>query len=259
MKKLINADMIREKYHQGERELTCLRAEYIVTPEARTVAAELGFMLNETGNASLNANHAPAMVPEIKSVPVNTVKTPPEDAVRLTIRQSVLNTMPEMSQNTALVDQLVDKVMKERLAEEASNASTKAASTSVAATPKEEYDAKVIAGGIKRISGPSIKMGPFEAGVASEVHAVSLVTGADGSNIAAGMMQWENCFFPWTLNYDEINYIIEGELHIRCDGQTVVAKAGDVLFIPKKSSIEFGTPSHVKFFYVAHPVNWSEC
>lgn len=248
MKKLINADMIREKFRQGERTFTCLRAEYIVTPEARTVAAELGFILSETGNASANTNHTSKIDSNIN------IQSTHQDDLRLSIRQSVLNSMPEMSQNTALVDQLVDKVMKERQIEEASTTSIKTNSNS-----KEDYDAKVIAGGIKRISGHSIKMGPFEAGVASEVHAVSLVTGADGSNIAAGMMQWENCFFPWTLNYDEINYIIEGELHIRCDGQTVVAKAGDVLFIPKKSSIEFGTPTQVKFFYVAHPVNWSEC
>ncbi len=34
-------------------------------------------------------------------------------------------------------------------------------------------------------------------------------------------------------------------------GETLVAKAGDVMFIPKGSSIEFGTPSTVRFLYVA--------
>ena len=36
----------------------------------------------------------------------------------------------------------------------------------------------------------------------------------------------------------------------------VGAKAGDVMFIPKGSSIEFGTPSTVRFLYVAWPANW---
>ncbi len=69
--------------------------------------------------------------------------------------------------------------------------------------------------------------------------------------MAAGFMQWENAFFPWTLNYDEIDMVLEGELHVRHQGETLVAKAGDVMFIPKGSSIEFGTPSTVRFLYVA--------
>ncbi|MDY9677318.1 ethanolamine utilization acetate kinase EutQ, partial [Escherichia coli] len=40
------------------------------------------------------------------------------------------------------------------------------------------------------------------------------VTGDDGSSMAAGFMQWENAFFPWTLNYDEIDMVLEGELHV---------------------------------------------
>lgn len=45
--------------------------------------------------------------------------------------------------------------------------------------------------------------------------------------------------------------VLEGELHVRHEGETMVAKAGDVMFIPKGSSIEFGTPSTVRFMYVA--------
>ncbi|MDI4751655.1 N-acetylmuramoyl-L-alanine amidase, partial [Salmonella enterica subsp. enterica serovar Anatum] len=42
------------------------------------------------------------------------------------------------------------------------------------------------------------------------------------------------------LNYDEIDMVLEGELHVRHEGETMIAKAGDVMFIPKGSSIEFG-------------------
>ncbi|MEA7543799.1 cupin domain-containing protein, partial [Salmonella enterica subsp. enterica serovar Montevideo] len=42
----------------------------------------------------------------------------------------------------------------------------------------------------------------------------------------------------WTLNYDEIDMVLEGELHVRHEGETMIAKAGDVMFIPKGSSIE---------------------
>ena len=35
-----------------------------------------------------------------------------------------------------------------------------------------------------------------------------LRNGYDGSSMAAGFMQWDNAFFPWTLNYDEIDMIL---------------------------------------------------
>ena len=89
--------------------------------------------------------------------------------------------------------------------------------------------------------------------------AADLITAEDGSSMAAGFMQWENAFFPWTLNYDEIDMVLEGELHVRHEGETMVAKAGDVMFIPKGSAIEFGTPSSVRFLYVAWPANWQAC
>lgn len=44
--------------------------------------------------------------------------------------------------------------------------------------------------------------------------------------MAAGFMQWDNAFFPWTLNYDEIDMILEGELHVRHEGETMIAKPG---------------------------------
>ena len=39
-------------------------------------------------------------------------------------------------------------------------------------------------------------------------------------------------------------------------GKPVLGKPGDVLFIPKGSAIEFGTPSAVRFFYVTYPADW---
>jgi ethanolamine utilization protein EutQ len=71
-------------------------------------------------------------------------------------------------------------------------------------------------------------------------------------------MALEKGEFPWTLAYDEVDVVLEGELVITRDGKSARARAGDTIFIPKGSSITFGTPEHVRFIYVAFPANWNE-
>jgi ethanolamine utilization protein EutQ len=90
-----------------------------------------------------------------------------------------------------------------------------------------------------------------------DVRLVDVVTAEHGSPMAAGVMSLRTGSFPWTLNYDEVEYVIEGELHIGTGDQTVVGKPGDVLYIPKGTSITFGTPSWAKFLYVTYPADWA--
>ena len=40
----------------------------------------------------------------------------------------------------------------------------------------------------------------------------------ENKNLAAGLMKIEQTEFPWTLNYDEVDYVIEGRLTIRING-----------------------------------------
>lgn len=159
------------------------------------------------------------------------------------IRETIIAHLPEGQFTESLVAQLMEKVMKEKQSLEQG-------------AMQPSFKSVTGKGGIKVIDGSSVKFGRFDGAEPHCVGLTDLVTGDDGSSMAAGFMQWENAFFPWTLNYDEIDMVLEGELHVRHEGQTMIAKAGDVMFIPKGSSIEFGTTSSVKFLYVAWPANW---
>lgn len=83
-----------------------------------------------------------------------------------------------------------------------------------------------------------------------------VVTEADGSPMAAGYMTLTKGEFPWTLDYDEVQIVLEGELHLGGDAGHKVGRPGDILYVPKGSSITFGTPSWTKFVYVTFPANW---
>ena len=93
------------------------------------------------------------------------------------------------SASADVIDQLVRKVAGEHLQTEPTSASQP--------------------GGIKRVKGQDVRMGIFDgAGPDARVGIADVITGVDGSSMAAGFMQWENAFFPWTLNYDEIDMVL---------------------------------------------------
>ena len=221
MKKLITANDIREAHARGEQAMSVVLRASIITPEAREVADLLGFTITECDES----------IPVTASVPAS---VPADKTESQRIRETIIAQLPEGQFTESLVAQLMEKVMKE----------------------KQSLESVTGKGGIKVIDGSSVKFGRFDGAEPHCVGLTDLVTGDDGSSMAAGFMQWENAFFPWTLNYDEIDMVLEGELHVRHEGQTMIAKAGDVMFIPKGSSIEFGTTSSVKFLYVAWPANW---
>src|SRR5512143_78128 len=80
----------------------------------------------------------------------------------------------------------------------------------------------------------------------------------DRSPMGAGYMSLDKGEMQWTLTYDEIDIVLEGELVITRGNEQVRGKTGDVIYIPKGSSITFGTPNWTRFVYVVFPVNWNE-
>lgn len=224
MKKLITANDIRAAHARGEQAMSVVLRASIITPEAREVAELLGFTITECDES------VPAGVDAAKS-----------ETQR--IRETIIAQLPEGQFTESLVAQLMDKVMKEKQSQEQGKM-------------QPGFKSVTGKGGVKVIDGGSVKFGRFDGAEPHCVGLTDLVTEQDGSSMAAGFMQWDNAFFPWTLNYDEIDMVLEGELHVRHEGETMIAKAGDVMFIPKGSSIEFGTPTTVRFLYVAWPANW---
>ena len=91
-----------------------------------------------------------------------------------------------------------------------------------------------------------------------QVTTTDLFTLQESPRLGAGLMEMKETTFPWTLTYDEIDYIIEGRLEILIDGRKVVGEAGDIILIPKNSKIEFSAPKYAKFLYFVYPANWSE-
>ena len=74
--------------------------------------------------------------------------------------------------------------------------------------------------------------------------------------LGCGIMEMERTTFPWTLGYDEIDYVISGKLTIQYGEQSVTAGPGELILIPKGSHIFFSVPDKARFLYVTYPADW---
>ncbi len=113
--------------------------------------------------------------------------------------------------------------------------------------------------GVLVVRGDSVQLAPFPpAGPGKNVRLADVVTAKDGAPMTAGFMSFRHQdAFAWSLDYDEVDYVVEGVLQIEIDGRKVTGRVGDVVYIPKGSKIIFGTPSRVKVFYVTYPADWA--
>jgi ethanolamine utilization protein EutQ len=112
---------------------------------------------------------------------------------------------------------------------------------------------------VRHVDARDVRLTPFpfpgpEPG--QDVRVADVVTSEHGSPMGAGFLTLTRGCFPWTLTYDEVEYVVEGELHIGTEDGVVVGRPGDVLYVPKGTAITFGTPSWAKFLYVTYPADW---
>lgn len=89
------------------------------------------------------------------------------------------------------------------------------------------------------------------------VYTKDLFTLEESPRLGCGIMEMKDTTFDWTLNYDEIDYVIEGSLSIIINGKTVTAGPGELILIPKGSSIKFSVPNYARFIYVTYPADWA--
>lgn len=153
----------------------------------------------------------------------------------------------------------IDTTTSASSASSPSSRSTTKAPPLVPPTDPGSAERHVDRSGVVAVRGDSVRLGRFTgAGPGKHIGLTDLITAKDGAPMTAGLMSWrKEDSFAWSLDYDEVDYVVEGELHVVIDGRTVKAGVGDVVYIPKGSRIVFGTPSRVKVFYVTYPADWA--
>ena len=117
-----------------------------------------------------------------------------------------------------------------------------------------------LGGGVQAVKVPALtvteahRMNTGNPG--DKVYTRDLFTLEQSPRLGVGIMEMSDTTFPWTLNYDEMDYVVEGRLDILCNGQKVSAGPGELIHIPKGSEIQFSVTGHARFLYFVYPANW---
>lgn len=115
--------------------------------------------------------------------------------------------------------------------------------------------------GVKKVPLPILNVrheDRLDTGNSSDVvYTRDLFTLEESPRLGCGLMEMTATTFDWTLDYDEIDYIIEGELSIIINGNKITAGPGEVILIPKGSKIKFSVPQKARFLYVTYPADWA--
>ena len=69
------------------------------------------------------------------------------------------------------------------------------------------------------------------------------------NGMGAGIAIIENIAYDWTVTYNEVLYIIEGELRVTVDGEAFVCQQGDFLWLPKDTPMEYAADGRVVVLY----------
>ncbi|MGD8189846.1 cupin domain-containing protein [Brevibacillus ginsengisoli] len=131
----------------------------------------------------------------------------------------------------------------------------------LAGQSNKDFDCHRDPSGITSVKLPTVKVDEsnrMDTGKPGDiVYTKDLFTLEESPRLGCGMMEMKQTTFDWTLNYDEIDYVIEGHLDIIIDGRKVSADAGEIILIPKGSSIQFSVPDYARFLYVTYPADWA--
>ncbi len=88
-----------------------------------------------------------------------------------------------------------------------------------------------------------------------------VITAAGITGLGGGFsrLTGETVLADWTLRYDEVFFVIEGELIIEPAGQaTVRGGPGEVILIRAGTTVTYRSGPSTKAFFVLHPRDWAD-
>ena len=93
----------------------------------------------------------------------------------------------------------------------------------------------------------------FEYGDMAQV--VETCGSRDGSELSTGWGRFNNAWIPWTIRYDEVLTVFEGEVRQHAGGKQHQLKSRGSIWLPQGTELVYEAQSALVHFAI-HPSNW---
>ncbi len=229
-KQVITASDIQKLSLSSNNTLDVCEADCIITPGARDKMKELGIQCGQDGSQSQSKNGC-----NIK----NNSTTDDSQISQVTDQVCALLKQKLGKADTPELVDVVKRVVQARL----SNIKSPAAQ---AANDVEKSSALLTWDGVSLIDGDQLLDECSGPDIPGKVLISDAIRCHEQSPLTATYMKWEKTSFSRTVEFPEINIILEGKLNIVMDGNTLSAKTGDLIYMAEGASVTYDSPNGVK-------------
>jgi ethanolamine utilization protein EutQ len=214
---------VLEAAQKGDKTIVAHPSECIVTPGARDKAAELGIVICEGSDPP-------------DAMPVRPSQPDPPQTEKL-VREVCALMQEHLPAGTP--PQELERLVRSAVAARLAGAGPSTATDGPQII--SHIDGVCFISGARLLEGGS---GPVP--VAEKVLVAEAIRCGDEFKLAGGYMEWQKAAFNRTVEFPEIEIVIEGELHLAVGGKTLVAKPGDMVYFPKGAQVAYSAPGRVR-------------
>lgn len=79
----------------------------------------------------------------------------------------------------------------------------------------------------------------------------------DGTKLGSGYVRLIQAEIPWTIKYDEVILVLEGELIVRAADAALKAGPRDCLWLPSGTALTYVAENALAFFAI-EPADWAQ-
>lgn len=95
-------------------------------------------------------------------------------------------------------------------------------------------------------------------GPPGSIEIASAIGAEDSQSISGDVIVFNDTTLDYTMPYDDLIYVLEGELQLKTSAGDIIGSPGDILWVPTGETLTFVATGRTVIFCATYPVNWED-